>query len=235
MLNPTPGRHPRAPLPRDGGGCPGTGTPNPPPATTHLPRLPPLHGSEPPAESRGTPRGASRVTGPPTGLTSSLKPMCIPQSSMTFLPAMETRMQLRPTSWPAPAGVTGKVLPTPSPSLQSPGWARTAWTGEAGVAAFRADGRGKWTVRAVQRAHEYSAGGGAAPVALQRPAGAHGGRGGPGGARRRPGAPKHARGERGRRRPRPRLTVRKTDASPRPPPRSLHRARAGTGRGPRPP
>lgn len=40
---------------------------------------------------------------PPLRLTSSLKPMCIPQSSMTFLPAMDTKMQLRPTSWPAPA------------------------------------------------------------------------------------------------------------------------------------
>ena len=47
----------------------------------------------------GSRLGGSR---PPEGLTSSLKPMCIPQSSMTFLPAMETRMQLRPTSWPAP-------------------------------------------------------------------------------------------------------------------------------------
>lgn len=42
--------------------------------------------------------------GPPSAaLTSSLKPMCIPQSSITFLPPMDTRMQLRPTSWPAPA------------------------------------------------------------------------------------------------------------------------------------
>lgn len=103
-------RHPRAPLPCDGGGCPGTATPDPPPATTRSPQLPPPHGSEPPAEFRGPRRGASRVT----GLTSSLKPMCIPQSSMTFLPAMETRMQLRPTSWPAPAGATGQVLPNPS-------------------------------------------------------------------------------------------------------------------------
>lgn len=30
--------------------------------------------------------------------------MCIPQSSMMFLPPMDTRMQLRPTSCPAPAG-----------------------------------------------------------------------------------------------------------------------------------
>lgn len=45
--------------------------------------------------------------------------MCIPQSSMTFLPAMETRIQLRPTSWPAPGhegGVRGATTPLSYPS-----------------------------------------------------------------------------------------------------------------------
>ena len=33
-----------------------------------------------------------------TSLTSSLKPMCIPQSNMMFLPPRDSNIQLRPTS-----------------------------------------------------------------------------------------------------------------------------------------
>ncbi|TMW50991.1 hypothetical protein DOY81_003938 [Sarcophaga bullata] len=32
--------------------------------------------------------------------------MCMPQSSMIFLPPIDNSKQLRPTSWPAPKGVT---------------------------------------------------------------------------------------------------------------------------------
>lgn len=42
-------------------------------------------------------------------LTSSLYPMCMPQSSMMFLPPIDTRMQLRPTSCPAPAGANRDI------------------------------------------------------------------------------------------------------------------------------
>ena len=38
----------------------------------------------------------------PWHVTSSLNPMCIPQSSMTFFPPMLSKIQLLPTSWPAP-------------------------------------------------------------------------------------------------------------------------------------
>lgn len=86
-------------------GLPGNAVTPDPPASYYclhdLPRLPTPR-SEPDALEHGVLPSEVPTGHLPLVLTSSLKPMCIPQSSMTFLPAMDTRMQLRPTSWPAP-------------------------------------------------------------------------------------------------------------------------------------